>query len=281
MKPSYSAAGSTRTARQPSTCKRQRRAPAARGRSRSRQAASGAAGAQRVALRAARGPRGRRTRRAAACCASRARRARRRRRRGTGRRGCARQRAALRQAEAAAPGRRAPACAHQGSSGASSSRRGAVGAGQREGAVLGEAHLERKHRHLDGGGVFVVAEQQVAGSERQRVHRAGGADAPAQRARSGPGPARWRARWPTGSRSSDHLLDAEADAVARLQQRRRIARRIEEAHRRCCRSCSSRSGPSEAETPVCAPPIDTAPPGMLSTGTLRRGVAMRGSMPPR
>ena len=40
-------------------------------------------------------------------------------------------------------------------------------------------------------------------------------------------------------------------------------------------------GPSEAETPVCAPPIDTAPPGSLSTGTLRRGVAMRGSMPPR
>ena len=40
-------------------------------------------------------------------------------------------------------------------------------------------------------------------------------------------------------------------------------------------------GPAEADTPVCAPPIDTAPPGMLSTGTLRRGVAMRGSMPPR
>ena len=40
-------------------------------------------------------------------------------------------------------------------------------------------------------------------------------------------------------------------------------------------------GPSDAETPVCAPPIDTAPPGMRTTGTARRGVVMRGSMPPR
>ena len=40
-------------------------------------------------------------------------------------------------------------------------------------------------------------------------------------------------------------------------------------------------GPSDADTPVCAPPIETDPPGILRTGTGRRGVAMRGSIPPR
>ena len=34
-------------------------------------------------------------------------------------------------------------------------------------------------------------------------------------------------------------------------------------------------GPAEAETPVCAPPIETAPPGILRTGVLRRGVAIK------
>ena len=40
-------------------------------------------------------------------------------------------------------------------------------------------------------------------------------------------------------------------------------------------------GPAEAETPVCTPPIDTEPAAMLITGTWRRGVANRTSMPPR
>ena len=34
-------------------------------------------------------------------------------------------------------------------------------------------------------------------------------------------------------------------------------------------------GPSDAETPVCPPPIDTAPPGILRDGELRLGVAIR------
>ena len=102
------------------------------------------------------------------------------------------------------------------------------------------------------GRVLVVAEQDVAGRQRQVVHRAGRCRRPSAGRRCGRDPARSRARRSTGSRSSDHPLDPEADAVAGLKQRRRVARGIEEAHRRCCRSCSSRSGPAEADTPVCA-----------------------------
>ena len=40
-------------------------------------------------------------------------------------------------------------------------------------------------------------------------------------------------------------------------------------------------GPGEAETPVCDPPIDTEPPAERCSGVCRRGMVMRGSMPPR
>ncbi len=51
--------------------------------------------------------------------------------------------------------------------------------------------------------------------------------------------------------------------------------------RRLVRAATRLLGPAEAETPVCGPPMETAPPGMRNTGVRRRGVAIRGSMPPR
>ena len=56
---------------------------------------------------------------------------------------------------------------------------GAVRAGDGEGEVGVEAHLEGKDLRLDAGGTVEVAEEQVAGEERQPVHRPGGADPPA------------------------------------------------------------------------------------------------------
>ena len=71
-------------------------------------------------------------------------------------------------------------------------RRRAVGAGQGEGVVGLEAHLERKDLRLDAGGVVGVAEQDVAaerapaGPWRRRCRR------PSAPPRSGRGPGRWR-----------------------------------------------------------------------------------------
>ena len=256
-------------------------APAARGRSRSATGRAGRAGAQRVALAqraalmAAEGAaqlgaaRAEHLRHVDAAGA------------GTGRRGSRASAPGCGRPERAAPARRAPGAPTR----AAAARRRAAPRSRRRSArsaVLGRSApgTETPAPRCAAASV-VVAEQQVAGGERQRVHRAGRADAPAQRARAARGPARWPARWRTGSRSSDHLLDAEADAVAGLQQRRRVLRRVEEAPSSVLPIVFQPLGPSEADTPVCAPPIDTAPPGMLSTGTLRRGVAMRGSMPPR
>jgi hypothetical protein len=62
--------------------------------------------------------------------------------------------------------------------------RRAIGARQRKRTALAEAKLERKHRHLDGRRVDLVAQHQIAGRQRQVVHRAGRAHAPAQAARA-------------------------------------------------------------------------------------------------
>ena len=261
-KPRYSAAGSTRIAGTPSTCSGKASAGGTRPKPVRRAPAPRAAGAQHVALAqrapfvAAEG--------AAHLRAARAqhRRAHRRRPPGTARRGSPRQRRPA-AGPASAPGRRAPGATHQGSSGRSSSRARAVGAGQGERAVLGEAHLERKHRHLDAGGAVVVAQQQVARGQRQR----GPSHPRCRRPSAGCPCARGPARWP-----------------ARLAERISIIGSPSRRESGCCRRAAAspagpapgrRSaievlpmvfqplGPAEAETPVCAPPIDTAPPGML------------------
>ena len=123
--------------------------------------------------------------------------------------------------------------------------------------------------------------KKIAAGQRQRIHGAGDPDAPTQGAKAAQILHRGQRR---AREDLDHritFVGLEDDAVARLEQHRRVARDVEEAHRRCVPIVFQPLGPSEAETPVCAPPIETAPPGILITGTLRRGVAMRGSMPPR
>lgn len=50
------------------------------------------------------------------------------------------------------------------------------GAGERKSRVPIEAEPERHHRDFDGGGILVIAEQDVAGAQRDIVHRTRGAN---------------------------------------------------------------------------------------------------------
>ena len=132
---------------------------------------------------------------------------------------------------------------HQGSTGWPSSCAPVSAPVSAKRQSLGESHLEREHRQLDARVAVVVAQQQVAGGQRQRVHRARGAHAPAQGAEA----AQVLHRGQRGGRQDLDHRNTRSTRNRMLspgcKQGRRVLRGVEEAHGWCGRSCSSRSGP--------------------------------------
>eukprot|EP01022_Parablepharisma_sp_SALTPOND_P017904 TRINITY_DN290_c0_g1_i2.p1 TRINITY_DN290_c0_g1~~TRINITY_DN290_c0_g1_i2.p1 ORF type:complete len:993 (+),score=397.05 TRINITY_DN290_c0_g1_i2:12684-15662(+) len=156
----------------------------------------------------------------------------------------------------------------------------AVGTGQCKIGIGVEAQAKRQDRHFDAGRIAVIAQQDIAHGQRDIVHRARGAHAEAQHAEAAQV---LHGAQCAGGKDFYHLMTF-------AMQKRMVspgASRAGGSRRGSKNSISAWPmvfqplGPAEADTPVCSPPMETAPPGRRTTGTLRRGVAMRGSMPPR
>src|SRR6185437_344917 len=166
-------------------------------------------------------------------------------------------------------------------------RRLEIGTAQRNERGFFEGERRPDQRRFDRGERIVVADEQIRDAQRDAIHRAAGGNAFALVRR--PAEILNRGEQPGADDPNAHAGQSRKSAavIARKRTRSPVARSV--AGWRAMSNTASGvrpirfqpPGETSGYTPVCRPPIPTAPAGTAVRGVGRRGVAIASGKPPR